>query len=426
MVFEAKEISIGGKEILSAYAHLREIFDSTPTIPYASFLAEGHNIDVLAKCEHVGSMRTFKVRGAEIAVSETARSLLGEGKDLSNLEMVTASAGNHAQGVALAASRWKVPATIYIPTTTPEPKIRRLQETIAYAPEDMIKIVKSGNNFNEALEASLEYKSETDDRRLGLGQKRVFVPPYQNKNVIRGQGSVLAEFMVTHANGVSDRQALRFLRGDDKLDYAPEFFYAPDVVIAGLGGGGLVSGLGALAKYLNTALGTNIKVVGVQSEFADSMHRSYHAGQLLPSSREGATIADGIAVRSASQQMLNLVRANVDDVILVSEEEIENAIRTLHYNPRFNGKKFSTLEWFSPLYPARTLPGNTTSFFKPRYLDRIEGAAGAALAGISHLDYKKLGLGDKEHITVLAVLSGGNIDYEKFDKIVGRPGRTAG
>jgi len=415
------ELRFDGKEVLSAYAHLREIFDSTPVVYYQTLQSGGRTIDVLVKCEHVNSMHTFKVRGAEIAVSQTARSLLGQGQDLSNLEIVTASAGNHAQGVALAASRWKIPAKIFMPVDTPEPKIRRIEDAIKAAPDGLISIVKTGRDFDETLESALGYKVETNGTRLGQGQhKRVFVPPYQNKEIIRGQGSILVEYVVTNARGIDDRVALRILRREERSLNPKEYFSVPDVVVASLGGGGLVSGLGVTARYLNKLLDSDIKVVGVQSELADAMYRSYHAGQLLPSFKEGKTIADGIAVKKASEEMLYLVKEFVDDVLCVEEEEILQTIRKFHYHPKVHGKEFSAVERYSPKYPQRTLPGSQQTYSHGRPLDRIEGAAAAALAGVPHLDYKTLGLENKEHLTVLVILSGGNIAEDTFQKIIAK------
>jgi len=423
--------NIEPRDIISAYRHLSGIFDASPAFHYTTVMPSGRKVRILVKCEHVNSMKTFKIRGAEIKVSKIASSFLGqyeksrqlalEGEvpnpshvySLSELELVTASAGNHAQGVALAASRWGIPAKIFIPVGTPAPKLERLLRVANAASAMQINIVNSGNAFDETLSHCLQYSESPSD---SSARKKIFVSPYDDSAVIAGQGTVLAEYLLSCVPGMFSRNLLRMLNPAN-AEYLEEHMLIPDVVIAGLGGGGLTCGMGAFAQHINYLLGSHLRVVGVQSEHVDSMFQSFHNGGLHPGSDSGKTIADGIAVKNASLRMYRTVQRYVDDIVRVSDEEIMRAIGEFHWHPLFHKKSCQIGEYMDPECPERRIPGNKNHFTLRRPLDVIEGAAGAALAGIAHLDYGKLGI-DKENVTVLAILSGGNIGNELMQRIV--------
>jgi threonine dehydratase len=195
---------------------------------------------------------------------------------------VAASAGNHAQGVALAASLLGVRSTIFMPATAPFPKVAA---TRGYGAE----VVLGGVVFDDALGSALEHAQRTG---------AMFVSPFDDPLVIAGQGTV----------------------GLELAEQAPE---AGTVVVA-LGGGGLISGTAAALKSLRPG----IRVIGVEAEGAASMTASLAAGRTVMLDRID-TMADGIAVKRVSDLTLAHVTALVDEVVTVSEEDLSRALLLL-------------------------------------------------------------------------------------------------
>ena len=230
---------------------------------------------MLLKAEHLQRTGSFKIRGAyhRIARLDPAERAAG---------VVAASAGNHAQGVALAASLLGVRSTIFMPATAPFPKVAA---TRGYGAE----VVLGGAVFDDALTGALAHAE-----RSGA----TFVSPFDDPLVIAGQGTV----------------------GLEVAEQAPE----AGTVVVSIGGGGLISGVAAALK----ALRPGIHVVGVEADGAASMTAALAADRPVPLERID-TMADGIAVKRVSDLTLAHVSALVDEVVTVSEEDLSRALLVL-------------------------------------------------------------------------------------------------
>ncbi|HET9771800.1 MAG TPA: threonine ammonia-lyase, partial [Acidimicrobiia bacterium] len=230
---------------------------------------------VLLKAEHLQRTGSFKIRGAyhRIAGLDPAERAAG---------VVAASAGNHAQGVALAASLLGVRATIFMPATAPFPKVAA---TRGYGAE----VVLGGVVFDDALTGARAHAERTG---------AMFVSPFDDPLVIAGQGTV----------------------GLEMAEQAPE----AETVVVSVGGGGLISGIAVAMKSRNPG----IRVIGVEAEGAASMSASLAAGRTVQLERID-TMADGIAVKRVSDLTLAHVTALVDEIVTVSEEDLSRALLVL-------------------------------------------------------------------------------------------------
>lgn len=230
---------------------------------------------VWLKCENVQRAGSYKVRGAYVRISR----LSAEERDRG---VVAASAGNHAQGVALAAGLLGTAATVFMPVGAPLPKIAA---TKGYGAAVELR----GSNVDQALAAAQEFADRTG---------AVMIHPFDHPDVIAGQGTV----------------------GLEILEQCPEV----KTIIAGVGGGGLISGLAVAAK----AVRPDIRVIGVQASGAAAVPPSLAAGHPV---RLGSysTIADGIAVGRPGDLTFAHIRSLVDDVVTVSEEDISRALLML-------------------------------------------------------------------------------------------------
>ena len=230
---------------------------------------------ILLKAEHLQRTGSFKIRGAyhRIARLDPAERAAG---------VVAASAGNHAQGVALAASLLGVKSTIYMPDTAPFPKVAA---TRGYGAE----VVLGGIVFDDCLAGARAHAEATGAR---------FVSPFDDPLVVAGQGTL----------------------GLELAEQAPD----AGTVVVSVGGGGLISGVAASLK----ALRPDVRIVGVEAEGAASMTASLAAGHAVTLDRID-TMADGIAVKRVSDLTLAHVAAFVDDVVTVSEEDLSRALLLL-------------------------------------------------------------------------------------------------
>ncbi|WP_426507926.1 threonine ammonia-lyase [Dactylosporangium sp. McL0621] len=227
------------------------------------------------KCENLQRAGSFKVRGAYVRLARLSADERGRG-------VVAASAGNHAQGVALAASLLGIDSTVYMPFGAPLPKIAA---TKGYG----AAVEFAGSTVDEALVAAQEFAERTG---------AVFIHPFDHPDVIAGQGTVALEI----------------------LEQVPEV----KTVITGMGGGGLVSGLAVAIK----ALRPDVRVIGVQAAEAAAFPRSLRAGRPVRLENFG-TIADGIAVGRPGDITFEHVAKLVDEVVTVTEEDISRALLML-------------------------------------------------------------------------------------------------
>ena len=197
--------------------------------------------------------------------------------------VVAASAGNHAQGVALAAKQLGIKATIFMPVGASLPKY---QATLGYG----ANVVLSGSIFDETLVAAKEFTAQTG---------AVFIPPFDHHDIILGQGTVGLEIM----------------------DQLPEV----DNILVCLGGGGLTAGVALAAKLKAATMGRKVKVYAVQAELAASYPASLKAGKPVEV-KVNPTIADGIAVARPGKLPFEIIKKYVDKVVTVSEDEIAKAM----------------------------------------------------------------------------------------------------
>jgi threonine dehydratase len=257
-------------EIRVARERIRDVLRPTPT-ERSDNLSRLVGRPVLLKPEHLQRAGSFKVRGAFNFMSGVP-----EGR-----EVVAGSAGNHAQGVALAATLTGRKSRVFMPERAALPK---LEATAEYGAE----VVTVPDGVDRCIDRAREYAG-----RHGA----VFVPPFDDPAVIAGQGTI----------------------GLEILEEAPEL----EIVLIPVGGGGLLAGVAAAVR----AVRPDVRVVGVQAEGAGSMGRSLAAGR--PVEVEPMTMADGVALRRPSELTLAHARALVDEMVAVSEEEISRAVLLL-------------------------------------------------------------------------------------------------
>ena len=266
------------KRILTARVY--EVAQQTPLDPAPRLSARlGHR--VLLKREDLQPVFSFKIRGAYNKIAGLSPQLRAAG-------VIAASAGNHAQGVALAARTFQCRAVIVMPSATPSIKVDAVR---AFGGE----VVLHGEDFDEAYAHA-----------VGLGQAHglTFVHPYDDPDVIAGQGTVGVEILRQHPG-------------------------TPHAIFVPIGGGGLVAGVALYVKQLYP----ETKIIGVEPEDSASMHASLAAGERVRLPKVGG-FADGVATRSVGQETFRICQHLVDDVLLVTNDAICAAIKDVFEDTR--------------------------------------------------------------------------------------------
>ncbi len=311
------------ESILDADLRLKGILDQTDLI-YSDFFSTESNNRVYIKPENLQKTGTFKIRGAYNKLAQ-----LNEEERKSGV--ITASAGNHAQGVAYAASLMGTCATIVMPTTTP---LIKINATKNYGAE----VVLYGDSYDDAYAHALDLQT-----RRGA----TMVHPFNDYDVIAGQGTI----------------------GKEILDQLP----SADIILVPVGGGGLISGIGAYMKSVNPSC----RVIGVEPEGAMSMKNALDQGEIVRLISVH-TVADGVAVKAVGEKTFEIAKQVVDEMVAVSDYEIMDAFLML-------------LE-------------------KHKIVSENSGAL--SLAAI-----KKLNVKNK---TIVSVLSGGNIDVVTVSAMINK------
>ena len=247
----------------------------------AKSLSKRLDNNIWLKREDQQSVFSFKLRGAYNKISRLDDVQKAAG-------IIAASAGNHAQGVALAAQRLKINAKIIMPVTTPAIKVDSVKSMGA-------EVVLSGDNYDEACSYAYQLAEET---------KRVFIHPYDDIEVIAGQGTI-------------GKELLEQFQGDI------------DAVFVPVGGGGLIAGVAAWIKQHSPST----KVIGVEPEDASTLYSAMQAGERVVLPQVGI-FADGVAVKQIGVNTFELAKGNVDEVILVSIDEICAAIKDIFDDTR--------------------------------------------------------------------------------------------
>ncbi len=247
----------------------------------ASNLSRRLRQNVWIKREDEQPVFSFKLRGAYNKMAGLPRKLLRKG-------VIAASAGNHAQGVALSARRLGVRAMIVMPVTTPRIKVDAVCNLGA-------KTALVGDNYDEAYAHA---------RKVEKQRGMTFIHPYDDPEVIAGQGTIGLEILRQHPSPI-------------------------DAVFIPVGGGGLIAGIAACIKSIRP----EVRIIGVEPEDADAMARSLRAGRRIRLQHAGI-FADGVAVRQVGQETFRLARKFVDDVLVVSNDEICAAIKDIFEDTR--------------------------------------------------------------------------------------------
>jgi threonine dehydratase len=250
-----------------AYEDVKKVTLETKLI-YSDYWSNLTGGKVYLKPENLQRTGAYKVRGAYYKITTLTDEERSKG-------LITASAGNHAQGVAYAAKQYGVKAVICMPTSTPLIKVNRTKALGA-------EVVLYGNVYDEAYEKALELAAE---------HGYTLVHPFDDLDVATGQGTIAMEII--------------------------KELPTVDVILVPIGGGGLATGVSTLAKLLNP----KIKVIGVEPAGANCMQESFKAGHVvtLPSVN---TIADGTAVKTPGEHIFPYIRENIDDIITVPDEDL--------------------------------------------------------------------------------------------------------
>jgi len=259
------------EKIYKARERIKDVVVDTP-FSYAPHLSDIAECEVYLKKENLQVTGAFKIRGAYNKIASLSDAYRACG-------VVAASAGNHAQGVALSASKFGIKAVIIMPESTPLTKVNGVKHFGA-------EVILAGANYDEAYAYAIEY---------GESNSLTFVHPFEDEEVMAGQATVAL----------------------DILDKCEEL----DAVLIPVGGGGLIAGMATTFKTLNP----KIEVIGVSASGAPAFKNSYDSGRAIDTTSV-RTIADGIAVRDTSPITLEYALTYVDKIISVDEEEIASAI----------------------------------------------------------------------------------------------------
>jgi len=253
-----------------AYEVVQKVILKTKLV-YSDYYSDMTGNKVYLKPENMQKTGAYKIRGAYYKIS----TLTDEER---NKGLITASAGNHAQGVAYAAKAFNASAIIVMPTTTPLMKVNR---TKAYGAE----VILHGDVYDEACNYALELAEE---------KGYTFIHPFDDLDVATGQGSIAMEII--------------------------KELPTVDIILVPIGGGGLAAGVSTLAKLLNP----KIKVIGVEPAGANCMQASLKAGEVV-TLKAVDTIADGTAVKTPGSKIFPYIQANIDDIITIEDHELIGA-----------------------------------------------------------------------------------------------------
>ena len=285
------------------------------------------NANIYYKCENLQKTGSFKVRGACNKIANLTEEEKSKG-------VIASSAGNHAQGVALGAKMNNIEATIVMPSTAP---LAKVTATKSYG----ANVVLEGLVYDDAYAKAVEIQKETG---------ATFLHPFNDKYVIAGQGTIGLEIFEQMNNKV-------------------------DTILCPIGGGGIISGIATAAKALNP----NVKIVGVQTANIPSMYESMKSGKVTTAFKS-TSIADGISVKTVGELTFNIAKDLIDEVVLVQEDEIAEAVLFLMENQKVVA----------------------------------EGAGAVTTAALLSGKYVP-----KKDENVVCVISGGNVDVNTLYRVIG-------
>ena len=270
------------EKITEAYELLKSAVTKTP-LQYDFYLSQKFQCNVYLKREDLQKVRSFKLRGAYYAIKQTTPELLKNG-------VVCASAGNHAQGVAYTCNEIDVPATIFMPTTTPQQKISQ----VLFFGGEKVDVQLIGDTFDASALAAREYAKKNN---------QAFIDPFDSIDIMAGQGTVAVEiFQETNAEGV-------------QVDY----------LLSAIGGGGLIGGVSTYTKTVSPTT----SVIGVEPVGAQSMKAAFSNGE--PTMLDNIEkFVDGAAVKKVGQLTYKQSIKYVDQLIAVDEGQVCSTILELY------------------------------------------------------------------------------------------------
>ena len=266
------------KKILQARVY--DVAEKT-RLDYATHLSRRFDNHIWIKREDMQPVFSFKLRGAYNKIVNLSDDTLAKG-------VIAASAGNHAQGVALSAAKLKIPAMIVMPKTTPEIKVTAVRSRGA-------EVILHGTTYDDASQYA---KQLVEQKQL------TYIHPYDDPEVIAGQGTIGMEILQQHTEDL-------------------EAIFIP------VGGGGLLAGIAAYVKYLRP----EIKIIGVEPDDAGCLYAALQAGERVTLEQVGI-FADGVAVRQAGRLPFELAQTHVDEVLLANTDEICAAIKDIFEDTR--------------------------------------------------------------------------------------------
>ncbi len=267
------------ENIYQAKVKLKDIARHTPLM-YNHYLSEKYECDIYLKREDLQIVRSYKIRGAYNKMSSLTKAELNKG-------IVCASAGNHAQGVALACQKLNVKGKIYMPETTPNQKVGKVKRF----GKDFIDVILIGDTFDDAYN---EAKKDADSNQ------KVFIHPFDDDKIIEGQGTVGLEILEDSKSAI-------------------------DFLFIGIGGGGLASGVGSCFKKLSP----ETKLIGVEPEGAPAMKISIESDQIIELEKIDPFV-DGAAVRKVGKKTFKYCKEIMDDFLTVPEGKVCTTILELY------------------------------------------------------------------------------------------------
>ncbi len=268
------------KDIITAAERLTNVIRKT-SLDYNQTYSEKYKAEIYFKREDQQTVRSYKIRGAYNKMASLSKSEIQNG-------VVCASAGNHAQGVALSCFILKVKGTIYMPSTTPAQKINRVN-TLG---KEWVEVVLFGDTFDDANEAAIMYSNEN---------KLPFIPPFDDAKIIEGQATV----------------------GIEILEDLPDV----DFVFIPVGGGGLTAGVSGYIKEIHP----EVKIIGVEPAGAPAMYKSLQEGKVI-TLEEIDKFVDGAAVQRVGELTFPVCQKYIDDMLLVPEGKVCTKILEMYNN----------------------------------------------------------------------------------------------
>ncbi len=266
-------------DVMSAEHTLGEILTATPLMHNRN-LSDKFEAEIMLKREDLQMVRSYKIRGAYNKIRSLTKEQTAKG-------ICCASAGNHAQGVALSCNKLQIVGKIFMPVTTPKQKINQVKMFGG----EFVEVVLVGDTFDQANQAAIETCE---------AEGKTFIPPFNDQKIIEGQGTVGLEIL-------------------QQSRVAIDYIFVP------IGGGGLASGLGSVCKLMSP----NTKVIGVEPAGAAGMKRSFEKGEVVELG-EIDKFVDGAAVQKVGDITFDICRKVLDDIVVIPEGKVCSTILNLY------------------------------------------------------------------------------------------------